>query len=245
MKLKFSGNGLKGRPISRQVVQHIMNIKVFWHICALNHYESVMRDQLAKLLFSGLLQKSTVYAFVYGPDSIKASSILKEYGSNITIVTCNPETLGGERETLRRIHDFINGDEAILYFHTKGVTRVPISREIEDWRAYMEYWLIARHEACIDTLKKGYDAVGLDYYEKSHPHFSGNFWWCSAEHYMRLPKLDLSNLEDASRYQMSETYMLGGHFDMHPKPKIGILHHSWKNLSCQRILPSEYMEAKI
>lgn len=71
-------------------------------------------------------------------------------------------------------------DGALLYFHTKGITRW--SPTIQDWRELMEYFCIDRWQDAMAKLDEGYDAVGCNrnLVGPEWPdswHFAGNFWW--------------------------------------------------------------------
>ncbi|MDA9671674.1 hypothetical protein N9T87_00140 [bacterium] len=76
--------------------------------------------------------------------------------------------------------------DIITYTHSKGVTK-PNHSNIQDWVAMMRYFLIERHDLCINSFKNGYSLYGAqlrDYkyykirkhaYLFSDYHYSGNF----------------------------------------------------------------------
>ncbi len=77
-----------------------------------------------------------------------------------------------------------NPSFAILYLHTKGVTKPEPC--IDDWRASMLYWMVERWRECLDKLIAGHDVVGPNLVHLPIPHFQGNFWWAKASHLNRL-----------------------------------------------------------
>lgn len=91
-----------------------------------------------------------------------------------------------EADTLKWIRDYAkdNPGDYVLYFHMKGITKQ--NAATEDWRKYMEYFVIERWKDCIAKLDEGYDCCGVMW--NSHtpigewPHFSGNFWWANTSY---------------------------------------------------------------
>jgi hypothetical protein len=127
----------------------------------------------------------------------KSSKIITpqyEHKIEIVIYPDNKE----EADTLKWIRDYAknNPGDYILYFHMKGITKQ--NAATEDWRRYMEYFVIERWKDCIAKLDEGYDCCGVMW--NSHtpigewPHFSGNFWWANTDYintlnheYLELP----------------------------------------------------------
>lgn len=101
----------------------------------------------------------------------------------VVIYTGNDEL----RDTLRWIRDYSkdNLDDYILFFHTKGITckEQPFVNcaAVNDWRIYMEYFVIEQWRDCIQKLDDGYDACGVLWNSDTnlglYPHFSGAFYW--------------------------------------------------------------------
>lgn len=198
-----------------------MVIRVFYHVCALNHWESILRDQASKLLFSGLYDETTaIHCFCVGPEAKRAATLLLDFGAKFRIEVCAPEDRSAERLTLRHMRGLIAPDDKVLYMHTKGVTKIPPSLEIYWWAFYMEYYLIKKFRQCLDLLEQS-DVVGLDYYPASAPHFSGNFWWARGAYLQTLtpPCPDL----DKDKYHNTETWVCGG---TSPRPRLAQIMHS-------------------
>lgn len=69
----------------------------------------------------------------------------------------------------------------------------------------MNHFNITLWEDCVDYLDEGYDAVGVKYIDESSGfkrHFSGNFWWASAQHIATLPKIEHLNKKDRYEAEM-------------------------------------------
>lgn len=186
------------------------NIKIFYHIYCIETTEDITRDQIIKIIFSGLYDKvDYILCFLVGEsvyiESIK--SLLKTYGKKIVIVDTDAESNTYERFTLLQIKKYININDKILYIHSKGVTRSNNKIEkhnVLDWRNCMEYYLIHKHEECIKSLNE-FDVVGINYLINPKPHYSGNFWWATARYYNTL-----SDTIDYTDHINPELYICSG-----------------------------------
>jgi hypothetical protein len=91
-----------------------------------------------------------------------------------------------ETRTLKWVSDYSlnNPGDYILYFHTKNVANQ--SPATEDWRRYMEYFVVENWKDCIAKLEEGYDCCGVMWNTDTpigmYPHFSGNFWWAKTDY---------------------------------------------------------------
>lgn len=184
-----------------------MRIKVFYHICAINHCVPVVEEHMNALLYSGLLgtpELEGVYCFLTANDTISLNyikEILGHYGSKIQIVAESLNTTRYERFTLESIADYLDTDNntdltetAILYIHSKGVSQTEPEKivNVAAWTRAMNYHLIGRWRECLNCLRGGYwkvkaDIVGAYYAPHPFPHFQGNFWWARADYFKKLP----------------------------------------------------------
>lgn len=95
-----------------------------------------------------------------------------------------------ETDTLKWLRDYAqeNPDTYVLYFHSKGITRYNACTE--DWRRYMEYFVLENWKACVEKLDEGYDCCGVlwntDTFMGQFPHFSGGMWWANTNYINRL-----------------------------------------------------------
>jgi hypothetical protein len=134
------------------------------------------------------------------------------------------------RGTLRWIRDYAkeNPDDYILFFHTKGITH--LTEATEDWRKYMEYFVLKRWKDCVQKLDEGYDCCGVLWNTDTPigiwPHFSGAFFWAKASY---INTLDHSYLESKWRYMME--FWIGSN----PNAKVYEFHNSGFN-SKERLL---------
>jgi beta-1,4-mannosyl-glycoprotein beta-1,4-N-acetylglucosaminyltransferase len=93
-----------------------------------------------------------------------------------------------------------NPDSYILYLHTKGISHNnnnPVLSNVNDWINMMLYFLVEKHDECIYQLNKEFDTVGCNYHLATdfYPsHYSGNFWWSTANYINKLGLLDEINV---------------------------------------------------
>ena len=178
-------------------------IFIFYHVCAIHHYASVVTEQLTALLYSGLLvhrDLMAVYCFVTGntPDDVaNAKRLLTSFSPKIQIVAESLDTRTFERFTLENIRPMVDEvrDEAgsenirLLYIHSKGVSHTDPEKasNTTHWTRALNYHLIGRHEQCLALLRH-YDVVGAFYSPTPAPHFQGNFWWTRMSYAKKLPE---------------------------------------------------------
>ncbi len=181
-----------------------MAIYIFYHIFCNNYTNTIVKDQIDKIIFSRLYKKTKkIYYFLLGSDEERANTnaFIKTYVQKFKIPQLtNKFVLAAENEdrdkklyerfTLLSIFDYIKPNDKLLYIHTKGVTK-PYDYGDYDWRCYMEYFTICKWRECIQLLDS-YDLVSANYVdnpgEEHKPHFSGNIWWSRGSHYLRLPR---------------------------------------------------------
>jgi hypothetical protein len=89
-------------------------------------------------------------------------------------------------------------DVHVLYLHTKGVfsgrQSQAMSSCMNDWRDYMEFFLIDHYKDAIIGLGNNFDVCGVNWRVQSLfgpmvGHFSGNFWWSSMRYLYTLPEI--------------------------------------------------------
>jgi len=69
-----------------------------------------------------------------------------------------------------------------------------------DWRNYMLYFLVEKYKICLDILKT-YDTCGVDLRLDPVEHYSGNFWWSTANHINNLPEFKDMNIILSERHK--------------------------------------------
>ena len=181
---------------------------VFYHIYCNTNTMSVVRDQVTKIIFSGLYKKvEKIFCYLTGlkevVDMVKA--YIETLGTKFVIDDIGVGDTTYERYTLSRIHKMINEKklhdaDKFLYIHSKGVSRSHENGVMMEciylWRNYMEYNLISRHEECAKLLNTC-DIVGVAYKDiLIGPHFHGNFWWTKVSYFKKLPEKIGDNYTD-------------------------------------------------
>lgn len=181
------------------------SVNVFYHIFSTDGVESIIDDQVDKLM-----KYKNIFNFFVNID-ISNCYVLNDYISdklrlltdNITYTTENKYELS----TLSMMykHALENGDY-YLYIHTKGASRIKGNNDykyenVENWRRIMEHFCIDNSDVCIKELEN-YDLVGCNYVSsgsislKVPSHYSGNFWWSKSDFIRKLPNLEKINNSD-------------------------------------------------
>lgn len=142
---------------------------VFYHITAVNNWREIVEAQISRIVFSGLYDRTTtILCGLTAPSSetlAEAEQFVTGYGKKFQIVAQGVNSTDFERLTMHQIDKYTVATDAILYFHSKGVSskhQNPTAQlEKSHWRFIMEYWLMKHHQRCIDALAH-YDVVGAN-----------------------------------------------------------------------------------
>ena len=212
-------------------------IAVFYHLYQREYgdWAALFREQYSLLMKSGLGWKADrVHIGINGDEKLSGfpPNFNIEHNLNIHME---------ETDTLKSLLKYAeaNKDAKILYFHTKGVSRP--SPEMTDWRRLMEYFCVEKWRDCVDLLDE-HGAVGCNFmddcYYGFYPHFSGNFWWATAEHIQRLDHsyLDASGDHD-SRFMREFWIGSAGQEHLHELHHSGIVWHG-----AERYPPEKYRD---
>lgn len=144
-----------------------------------------------KICKSSLLQKvESINVVAVGDNKEKAKDLFKFFEKvNIRTGTNN----GSESDTLKLLWNTCQKEDInVLYLHSKGVTK-PNFNNVKDWANLMEYFLIEKHEQCLEALET-HDVCGVNYFN-TKPHYSGNFWWATSKHIKRLKELKVEKID--------------------------------------------------
>lgn len=190
-----------------------MSVKIFYHIYCNDKILPIVKDQITKIIFSGLYEKATViYCFVTGePEYMEeVCTFIENSGVKFQIPKKIPYDTTYERYTLLEIPNYITPDDKFLYIHSKGIkpkrtthTDCSIYENVYEWRNYMEYFLISKHTDCIKELNY-YDVAGTNFSLGISPHFSGNFWWSTGKYFLTL---DFNYLKYDMNYFTPEMFL--------------------------------------
>lgn len=160
----------------------------FIHSCTLEKDETGILDNIIEKVkvFRNVFENVYIINIGHAIDTCK-------YGSEYVVknISKNPKLY--ELETLNIILTFSKKtrDSNILYLHTKGTLHskdVITTKNVEDWKNLMLFYLLNKNKQCTDLLKK-YDSVGCNLHMNkiTHPdHYSGNYWWATTNHIQKL-----------------------------------------------------------
>ena len=190
------------------------NIYIFYHIYCNQHTLPVVRDQVAKIIFSGLYNHVTEIkcCLTGNKDNIsQVENFLKDSGVKFKIESVGIDDTSFERFTLNHIAKVIKDNDKFLYIHSKGVSdRHAAADNVYWWRTWMEYNLMYRFKECLEALNN-HNIVGVGYTTKMiGPHFSGNFWWTTGSYFNTLPKNEDGSLNIGSGYTDPENFIFKG-----------------------------------
>jgi len=184
-----------------------------YHIACMNHWKEIFNDQIDTILHSNIINDlHMIYISLLYNDYDDVSFIEKKIigYDKFKIVYKSKNLNEYEFPALRLIKNIaIGGDCNICYIHTKGVSINEnnmsfyhgsndinhLKNCVNDWRKYMEYFILDNYKNCIDQLNI-YDACGVNLVESPQKHFSGNFWWANSSYIKKLPdihKIDISH----------------------------------------------------
>jgi hypothetical protein len=151
----------------------------FWHIASFPNDEFwrlIATDQWWTIRTSGLDAISeTVSVTVLGEGNVSFPS------GNFDVAYGGRDVSKYEFATLRKLEKRCREqpDGLVWYIHNKGAS-IPSksydnAQPVMDWRHFMEYFVITRHEDCIDEiLKAGYDTCGVHLVNSTARFYGGN-----------------------------------------------------------------------
>lgn len=204
-----------------------MDIYGYYHICAINSYLDIVKDQLISLSESGLFNETKkIFISILirespnkinhrYPFDIKLIQILDKYLLDKYQIILIDRCELFELETLnimRKMALNSKNNYHIYYFHSKGVSdrwkdRLEPYKNIQDWRRMMEEVIFWNWKSCIEKIEEGYDVCGCNYKSvkddnEKNDHFHGNFWWSHSKYVSKLQELDLN-----SKYTEAENWI--------------------------------------
>lgn len=187
-------------------------IKGFWHIYMINHWYSIIADQMRILLTSGLYDVcEEINIGCIGPEKEKdeLQRCFIDLYHKLKVKYYGEDPLVYEFPTIQLIEDD-KDDYVGFYFHTKGVTK-PGESVVNHWRAWLNESVLNRWCLHLNNVAHDYDVSGVNYL-KSPDHYSGNFWWFDRSYVDRLPKIN--TLDHNNRYHAEQWIC------MYPKKRV-------------------------
>lgn len=207
----------------------------FINFVNINNGVSILTDQINYIKTSGLYDKLDYIFIIALGKHIKL--FLLDY--KIKVIYHSSDCLKNEYPAMKLIKNFsdkLDCNVKILYIHVKGVLQKPHSYE---WRKYLEYFLIEKHDICLKHLNTYY-CVGVNqqYYfddvDKFRNHFSGNFWWTNSYYIKKLSNI----IKSKDRY-VYEHWLIGDLSKIDYRYLLS-LHHTPCDLYEKSMLPHEY-----
>jgi len=161
----------------------------------------VWNDDILIYMLQYLVQRNIIYYLDFicvnntgVPLDVKK---IESIHSKIKVINYSVNPNQFEIPTLRSMHMFakLNPDYKLLYLHTKGISRPKdcVTQEpIHSWVNYMLYCTVDLCDRCVSLLDV-YSTVGCnemsDFSPGNPSHYSGNFWWTTAE-YLSVQQVD-------------------------------------------------------
>jgi hypothetical protein len=172
------------------------NIICYFHICQKDGWQKSFDLSMDMIKKSGLYEYTNEFRIgIVNDNSILVDDIrFNDPKVKIIFVKSSSEY---ERPTLLHMKAFSYKDpKGTLYYylHTKGIRHFNTSGEniIIDWINQMLYYNIEKWKDVI-TILKTYETYGCNYHYK---HYSGNFWWSTAEHVKKISDTIGNNYTD-------------------------------------------------
>ena len=182
-----------------------MNFTIFFHIAFMGEIERVFKEMIETIKESQILDSCSSITLNLATDS-QADDMRIDLDGIKCKCFLNRSTLAeAEFPTIRLLtqHSMDNPGEAVLYIHSKGVSK---SNEcIDDWRRYMMHFNVTKWKDCLKVLSNGSDTCGVDWSGWPMPHYSGNFWWAKTDYINKIGSVDDVNLTP------SEAPLIGRH----------------------------------
>ena len=150
---------------------------------------------LKKIVATNLIERLNELYIVNIGIQLKKEHLSKIVGENqcskLHIIEYSSQTSLFELPTLEllRVYAKNNKDTCILYLQTKGISYNPSLQTVNDWIDLMLYWLVERHDKCIELLENtDIHTLGCNKANTPQQHYSGNFWWSKSEWLSQIEK---------------------------------------------------------
>jgi len=173
------------------------------HVACMNHWRDVVDRQIWKIKESGLLEatKKIHWGILGEPENLFFDPV---FMSKVEVGFRAPGFGLFEYPTLSLLEAVSRREDCIVwYIHTKGVSAHPPDVGRENWREYMEYFVIENWRSCLSKIEAGSDAAGV-LWNRSVRMFTGNFLWASSAHVRRIKPV--AELDQKNRL-LAETWI--------------------------------------
>jgi len=175
-----------------------MIIKGFWHIYLVNHWYTIVSEQMRILIYSGLYdacEEINIGCIGSNEEFELLNKYFLEVYPKLMISYHSIEPHDYEFRTIQLI-EADKSSYAGFYFHTKAVTSPGVTR-MNHWRGWLNEHVINRWREHYERVIEEYDVSAVNFLPSPN-HYSGNFWWFNSRHVDGLPKL--ATLDHDFRY---------------------------------------------
>ena len=174
--------------------QEVANVG-FLHSRTIGGDTSILQEMLTRCSTSKLLDKlDYLYVINIGtPVNFDNLEI-----SKIKVINFSTETQFDETLTINLLSLFCkhHNNCKILFLHTMGTNQQSPTTNVDclnDWRNYMLYFMVEKHQVCMDMLNL-YDTVGCNCTDGPNKYYNGNFWWANSNYIQTLNLLTSKNM---------------------------------------------------
>ena len=160
----------------------LYGVAAFYHVAAMGDWKAVVAEQLRLVAAAGL--DSLRVSFAGSLDEVGTfRAMAAEANVNALIARRASQLTVYETPALQMIETWAHArpdGEAILYFHTKGVS-APGDPSKRSWRQLMNCEVLTNWREVVPLLDR-FDVIGVNW--RNCPpiaHFCGNFWWARSD----------------------------------------------------------------
>ena len=184
-----------------------MIIKGFWHIYLVNHWYSIVSDQLRTMINSGLYdlcEEINIGCIGFPEEKALLEKLFVNVYPKLNIKYYSQEPMDYEFPTIKLIEDD-KSDYVGFYFHTKASTK-PYDAIQNHWRVWLNESILNDWRKHCNNVSSNFDVSGVNHC-LSPDHYSGNFWWFNSKYIKHLPKIN--TLNKSWRYHAEQWICMG------------------------------------
>lgn len=170
-----------------------MNV-IFYHLALMGSGVEIAEEVIDQIIESGLYANiDKMYVSVVGEGKVPFQ-YHSDFRGQIDIIYHNVPVTAYEYPSMQLIKDFSLCNDCNLLYLT-GLGSTGRTRERENKRNYINYFLINKWKDCLYWLDNGYNCVGVDFRQDPKRHFTGFQYWTKSSYFRTLPKVKELNTE--------------------------------------------------